>query len=134
MKTKLFLLLLLVGGMTVSCSSDDDQPWVNVPQQTDFQFTDKWWYSIDHSTSDLHFHSDGTYESIYGASTISNGEWEWTDEDNGIVHVFNLTNNLADEYYLKVTELGANNLSIKVSFDNGATYTNTPSDFLDTND
>jgi hypothetical protein len=129
-KTKLFLLLLFVG-MTISCSSgDDDQPWVNnPPQNTEIQFTGKWWYSHTSSGGDLYFDSNGTHQVRFGTD-ITTYDWEWVDEGNMIFSASN-SNNV---FYGKVTTLDADNMSLKISFNNGVTYDTTVYDFTDTQD
>lgn len=133
MKFKLLFCLLFISSLTtlVSCSNDDDSA-----ADDTFQFVDKWWYSPDHSTLDVYFDSDGTYESVYlfGGMTIpSNGEWEWVDESAKIFRVYNLTGNATSQFYGKVSEVTANTAKIKISFDQGETFSDDYS-YVDVNE
>ena len=131
---KLLVYFLLAGSMAiVSCSSSDSSD--DVPTPITYQFKDKWWYSVGNTTLDLYFHTNGLYESKYlynGTTTVSNGEWQWMDQPNKIIHIYNLQNNGVDEYVGKVSGLTAHTLKMKVSFDNGATYTDSYN-YTDTN-
>jgi hypothetical protein len=131
MKSKFFLCLLLVSSLSfLSCSSDDDS------SNNDSQFEDKWWYSPDNSTLDVFFNSDGTYESVYvfgGTTYNSDGEWEWVSESAKTFRVFNLTGNATTEYYGKVSNLTDNSMGIKMSLDEGETYSEAVP-YIDTNE
>ncbi len=120
MKLKLFFgLLLLASTSFLSCSSDDSSSDSNA------QFEDKWWYSPDNTTLDVFFNSDGTYESTFlfnGMSMDSDGEWEWVNESTKTFRVFNLQGNATSEYYGKVSELDGDSMSLKMSLDEGETY------------
>ena len=130
MKSKVILCLLLVSSFSFfSCSSDDS------PSNSNAQFENKWWYSPDNSTLDILFNSDGTYESVYvfqGTTMNSDGEWEWINESAKTFRVFNLGGNAVSEYYGKATNLTDDSVGIKLSMDEGATYSE-PYTYVDTN-
>lgn len=131
MKQKLFLgLFLLTATIFSSCSSDDSSSDSNA------QFENKWWYSPDNTTLDVFFNSDGTYESTFnfnGTSMDSDGEWEWINESSKTFRVFNLQGNATSEYYGKVTTLTGDNMAIKMSLDEGETYSEAIP-YVDSND
>ena len=132
MKSKIIICLLIVSQLSfLSCSSDNDSP--NNPQ---YQLENKWWYSPDNSTTDLYFNSDGTYLSkfAFGTNVVnSNGQWEWISQSEKTVKIFNLQGNALSGFQGKITELSAHTMSIKMTLNQGETYTETVQ-YVDVND
>ena len=131
MKLKIAFCLLLISSISISsCSSDDSS------NDSSSQFEDKWWYSPDNATLDVHFDSDGTYSSVYvyaGTTYNSNGDWEWVSESAKTFRVYNLGGNATDEFHGKVTSLTDHTMEVKTSLDGGETYT-AAVPYVDTND
>lgn len=114
-----------------SCSSDDG----GTPSGNNNNLFNKWWYSETNSTADLYFNSDGSYEQHFeGFNITSEGDWEWVNQNAKTMHVFNVTNNAADEFWYKFVTIGTHTMTVKISFDEGETWMDGDYAFVDTND
>lgn len=82
----------------------------------------------------MYFSSEGEYESVYhfnGSAITSTGEWEWTNESEGKIRIFNLVNNAVSVYHGKVSDLNDDTMKMSISLDEGESYSQ-PYNYQDT--
>ncbi|WP_460219455.1 hypothetical protein [Psychroserpens sp. MEBiC05023] len=125
-KTYLKLIGIFIFGfvMLTSCSSDDDSSDNDGPGNT--SFTDKWWYDSNNFAADLYFNSNGNYEQYVdfgGLDATSTGNWDWEDQDAGIIKVTDLTGagQAISEVFLKISDLQESSMTIQQSL-NGTDF------------
>ncbi len=129
---RFFGLFVFLGLALASCSSDDGGSSTG----NNDNLYDKWWYSADNSTADIYFHADGHYEQhmvLLGIDLTSEGSWEWVDENAKILRCYDVTNNGASEWLIKFPTIGAHSLSLKMSLNDGQTWTDPASNYVDEN-
>ncbi len=122
MKKVCFLFAMMFMALSfVGCGNNDD----NINDGS--RILNKWWYDSDNVTADIYFNSNGKYEQkivVLGSEFTGEGDWDWVDQEAGILKISNLTGQgqLISSTLVKITDVTSNSITVQSSFDNGENY------------